>query len=483
MISIAGQGLYYGTAIGLGAVANFAISTYLIARLGVAEYASLALAEAILFLLAIVSGAGLNISLISELASDSGKSRGVIKTTALLLATALGTGMGAISYAIFAALENYATLPHVLIALVCALCFTEATGASCLAILRAESRAKHYLFASLFQSAIAIAVTVLLIDVYEFGVAAALAGRFLGTLALVFAVALPVFARSTALFDAGVARTLLRIGLPLVPATLSATWLNYSPRLILAGFVSAEVLGVFAFTTRVASLLALILVQPLSLLWHPVMFAKGSSPEAFAWFYPRALTSYVAVSGLVLGLAVSATSLLKTVMEHVLLPFSEPVFVLAAVAVLCQGILIMLNVGPYLKRKTHSVIPAYLVAACASTMLVAVLSFKFAETGAAAGSLISACLLCVLVWKTSQSLYRVQSNIRRLIRIIVVAAASAAIALGLQWFFGYRPLLAAATCLLFVILFGVGMFVAGPMSLGQVHHLIQSLTGNRERSA
>jgi O-antigen/teichoic acid export membrane protein len=451
--------------------------------LGVAEYASLALAEAVLFLFLVVAGAGLNISLISELSSQT-LDKQKVKATALLLASVTGAVVAGASYLAFFAMEirapaafPYALTPHISM-----LCITETLSVICLTMLRAESNARKYAFWSVSQTIIAAATTAMLVIYFEMGVVAALIGRTISTLAVFVGIAVPFLLGSSRFFDKAIARNLIRIGFPVVPATLSATWLSYSPRIILAAFVPADVLGTFAFTTRIAGMLSLLMVQPLSLIWHPVMFSQGRVPATFNTFFSRTLTSYTILCAFTVGAAISAVFFIAWIMNKVALPFSETVFVLSALAVSYQGLLILLNVGPYLAKKTHAVLPAYLAAAVVSLLFLTILSYGFGANGAAAGSLISACVLCALIWQTSQRLYPLKVDTSALTTLVLVTAAAVAASFAMQLMFGRSLVISTISFGVFVVCFVGGLAATGLSSFVRPQSMTP-VTGSNAKEA
>src|SRR5437762_7802400 len=119
-----------------------------------------------------------------------------------------------------------------------------------------------------------------------------LVGRLLGDATLFGAVLLPQLGRYRLTGQLAPARDLLRIGVPLIPATFASMWVLNAPRYFLQWYGSVADVGVFAMSSRMAGVIQLLYIQPFAMAWMVSLFTIFKRPDA-PRIYARVLTYYV----------------------------------------------------------------------------------------------------------------------------------------------------------------------------------------------
>lgn len=459
MNKLSSNATYYALSVGINAAAQLAIALYLISAIGVREYGILAVTEALLALLLVIAGCGLNVSIVAEIANQQTDPRRT-RQTAVALAGVLGVltalAVGLLAWPLAGLVQH--DIPSIVVVLVGAICVTENTSNACLNLLRADGLARRYFTLSVIQACIYVALTFAIVSFHSAGFEAALYARLIAT-GLVASFA--IMWRDLGTIHVSTARRLLAIGLPLVPATVSSTWLMYAPRFILSWFFASDVVGIYAFTVRLASVLALVIVQPLSLLWHPLMFRLARHRNSTILF-GRAVDLYAIGAWLPVGAALSGSLVWDALASQYSVPFAMTAFALTAIALWVQGLTIVLNVGPYIVQRTQEVLPAYVVAVAVATVLLVILCPSLGVTGAAAAHCVGACTLAVQLRKVSNKLVPTPLNTRTLIKVLGVAAISVTGAIGISSIFiGYRlPVAAFVALSVFGGSYVFGLFLA-----------------------
>src|SRR5207253_1517947 len=114
--------------------------------------------------------------------------------------------------------------------LVAAISALEITWLLFATLYRAQGRAWLYIGASALQGTVALVTTVYLILRKGYRDEGILIGRLFADAVLIGLVLAPQMSKYRPNWDPRVARGLLKIGLPLIPATFSSMWVLTSPR-------------------------------------------------------------------------------------------------------------------------------------------------------------------------------------------------------------------------------------------------------------
>lgn len=169
--------------------------------------------------------------------------------------------------------------------------------------LRAEKRSVVFVVVTLARSLLQFALSIALVVVWHLGVI----GVVLGQLAAVILVSLPLAAAMIARFgltyDPAVASEMARIGLPLIPAWLGRSALDFVDRGLVNALGGTAMLGLYALGARLADQLRTLMTGPFSDIWRVRLLERASRAEAAVEFN-RAQLFFLAL----LALAVLALS-------------------------------------------------------------------------------------------------------------------------------------------------------------------------------
>jgi O-antigen/teichoic acid export membrane protein len=182
-------------------------------------------------------------------------------------------------------------------------------------------------------------------------------------------------------WDGPLIRSLLRYGIPLVPASLCLWGLALLDRLFLVRFSNLAEVGLYSTANRLSSALAFG-VGAFQMAWGPFAFSISTTPEA-PQVYSRALSYFVAIGGLgVLGLGLFADEAL-----WILTPAAYHGAAIAvaplAIGVLAYGVYSLVAIGINLANKTGQVSITLAIATAVNLVLCIVLIPRFGMLGAA----------------------------------------------------------------------------------------------------
>ena len=300
-----------------------------------------------------------------------------------------------------------------------------------LSFLRAERRARDYVFISLTRAITGTVLILGLVVTLNFGVIGVAIGSAVAA-ALSAMVGVGALARAGALrltLDIPLTRAMLGFALPLVPASLAGWVLNLSDRPLLQVMTgSTATVGVYTLGYTAGLVTNALVVQPFSLAWgaaHWEISRNADAPRTFA----RVMTWYLALaSAVALALSAIGTDALRFLVgpefedSRYIIPFSAFAYVLyGAYSIAASGLGIVGRSG--LVAVTMG------VAAAACVLMNLALIPLLGMFGAAISTLGGYLVLAVLSGSVSQRYYAVPWQLGRAAVIILLAGGLSAAAL------------------------------------------------------
>lgn len=436
---------------GLGSVLGQAIAVALVPlytrALGVSDYGVLALLTGLQAVLVVLSQCGLASALFRsyyDYTEPAAQRRVIGTTTTLILTTsALVFGIG------FLLADQLVRLPILFststaeVRLVAAIAALEGLNVVPLAVFRARRQASRYVVTAVVGVVIRLSAIVYLVAFRHAGVPGVLWGTMLGSSAVLLVGGVQAFWWVLPTFHRRDAGKLLRFGVPLIPGNLAGWVLMVSGRYFLAHYGGVAIVGIYALGERIASVLSVLLIQPLALLWLPIMLSVHRKTYAHR-FYVRALTLYV-VGGacLGLGLALFSKELLAVLATPSFLPARRYVFPLCWVTIL-YGAQRILNVGSDLTRKSENTSLSVIAGAVVFTGMAALLIPSWSAVGLIAALcgayLVMDAFTFLLAWR----LYPLRYQWGQIVGVFGLSSAAYGAGLAVERAFPTAPIAVAA---------------------------------------
>jgi O-antigen/teichoic acid export membrane protein len=423
------KGAVYGLGSSINGLLGFVLIPFYLHQLHAAEYGRYALAETCINLLCVVLGLGLSVALLVAYPQTPSDERPRLFGEVLafvLVSTAVMEALFLAAYGILRAGHLLETEPRQAI-LVAAISAVETVWMLFATWYRAEGAAWRYIGASFVQLAVGLVATILLILVGGMREDGILVGRLIGdvaTLGVVIAVRanrFPLRLRPRAVLP------VLRIGIPLIPATFANLWMLMSPRVFIDWFGSKADVGVFTMSAKIAGLLSLLFVQPFGMAWMVSLFRVVELPSA-RHVYGRVVTYYVLAAGMLaftLGLASYAVVPLITRSEF---PLAPGIVLVMALATVVSGLMYSVNIGPYVTGQTATQTRVFVAAAVVTTLSGFVGTLAWGAAGAAIGLLIGFAFQAAALARLSQRLYPIDFEATRLVKVVVALGLGVAAA-------------------------------------------------------
>lgn len=281
-----------------------------------------------------------------------------------------------------------------------------------LAALRYRFRKGRYILTVSVNVVLTIGLTTVFLLAFPLGVT----GYFLAWFLAAFLTALFVFllARKNfpLAFSQTTIRSLLRLGLPLVPAGLAGWSLSLIDRLFLNGF-SREVLGWYSLGVKISSVVGLA-VAALQLAWSPFALSLAKQPEAKK-IYAKVLTLFTLAAGfLALVLSAFAPELVHLVSGSAFAPAAKVVGILS-LGLIAYGSYSIVAIAVNVAKKTAHISWTTTTAAAVNIVLNIFLIPRWGMFGAAIATLFAYVLSTWLLFRVGQRLYPIPYESRKVL--------------------------------------------------------------------
>lgn len=425
---LVGKSVIYGLGSSLNGLAGFVLIPFFMKRLTAVEYGRYALAEMLLNLLVVLLGMGMNVALLSRWPRVEAADRRefVGSLFSLMLITTLGIEL---LFSLLMLAAGHLLMPGVgreLFLLVSVVSALETIWLLFATLYRAEGAAWRFISASLIQVCGGLVATVVMIVKLGMREEGILYGRLTGD-CLVLLFLLPHIVRYHPRLSLKPARDLLKIGLPLVPATFASIWVSMSPRYFVEWFGSTADVGMFAMSSKIAGLMSIGFVQPFAMAWMVAIFKIYQRPDAQR-IYARILTYYLLVGGvLALSLGIAAPQI-AALLGKKSFPLSPEVITLMALAYVASGLMYPINIGPYVKESTRRVLPVFALATGGSLVFGCMFTLWWGVRGAAIALLSVYAVQNMLLSKVSNALYPFELEWRRIVKTTIALSGGYTVA-------------------------------------------------------
>lgn len=385
-----------------------------------------------------------------------------VPVTALLIAGAgivslLATGTP--RYADLFAL-GAAVLPFTLLQTVCSI------------LLRLTFRPRPYALLNFSLTTLTALLSIYLVVFQHLGLAGALWGTLIGTVAVsavsLWAVRAQLDLASLRGAAGATARRLLQLGLPLVPAGIALWIISFSNTYFLIQFVGSDEAGIFRVGARLAALLGLGILA-FQLAWTPFSLSIAREPDAPAT-YARVATLYTAggvgAAVLMAGLAPLLVQIFARGEDY---GPAAAVIGLLALGAVALGAYYVVATGVNLAQRTGQIAWTTLVSAAVSLALNALLIPPWGIIGAGLAGLAANLTSTTLIFRVSQRVWPLPFQTGRLLATWLIGSGCVAVAGGVYAALRPSPWLALPITLALAAAYTLALFLGGILTPHDLH--------------
>jgi O-antigen/teichoic acid export membrane protein len=224
--------------------------------------------------------------------------------------------------------------------------------------------------------------------------------------------------------------TMLKVGLPLVPAALSVWVLNYANRYVLVRYATLADIGVLSVALRISSIL-LFAISAFETAWGPMAYSVAKNHDVARQTYAKVLIYFLA-------LVMPATAALSIFAREITSVLATPAYASGAalVPLYCFSsvfwvLLYIVGMGTGIAKKTYHSTIATVTAACVNILLNLALIPSHGIVGAAIATVAANFVALVYMYVAGQHYFRVQyptGKVLALAGLVVVAIVPAVVA-------------------------------------------------------
>jgi O-antigen/teichoic acid export membrane protein len=286
-------------------------------------------------------------------------------------------------------------------------------------ILRAQKRSWAYAGLSIANFLIGALLTIYFVVTLRQGVLGSLIASFITALLLAL-VGLILSSRDLRVdFSWQTTRNLLVYGSPLIVSGISSFILGQVDRYFLKIYSTMEQVGLYSLSYQIGMIINELIVQPFQLIWLPMVF-ESERQHNNQEFFSGALTYFcLFTSWIALGLSLFSKELLELVSAPAYHEAYRLVPWIAYTYILYGGYMVI-NIGIYLKNKTHYTIWIVGSAAVSNILLNFLLIPQLSSLGAAIATFISYIILFGISRYINSRLLNIHYQWRRLIKLLVI---------------------------------------------------------------
>lgn len=285
-------------------------------------------------------------------------------------------------------------------------------------ILRLSRRPWLYTALSVTNLLLGVLLSILFVVVWRWGIAGAFAGPLVANLLVLpagFLITRDMIARR---LSRRWLERLLRVGLPLIPASFAGWLIAYANRYFLLYFDSAAAVGLLAVGNKVSAPLVLF-TSAFRIAWGPFAFSVQKQANARE-IYAKTLTYFLVGTGfvaVVVGLFAREALLVFTTRDYV---DGHVVAGLMAFQLIADSSYYIVSVGLLLAKKTQYLAYSVPIAAAGCIIFNLILVPPLGFLGAALASMLSYSLSALLAYFLSQREYPVPYEALKIVRLIAL---------------------------------------------------------------
>jgi O-antigen/teichoic acid export membrane protein/aminoglycoside phosphotransferase (APT) family kinase protein len=331
----------------------------------------------------------------------------------------------------------------------------------------ASKRSKAYLSYSILKLAIGIGINLFCLIIAGMGVRAMVYGNLIATSVVTIAMTAHFFYEENLAFDIDALWSMLRFGIPLIPATLLATIMHNGDRYLIRFVNSLEDVGMYSLGYKFPYLLNAFVMQSFSYIWNASMYDIAKQPDA-SYQFARVTTYSMGIflfAQLALSIFSSEIVMLladhKFFLAHRIIPF-------VALGLSFHAFYFFFSVGSFVNGKTWALNIAYFPAVAINIVSNIILLPKLGYMTAAWVSVVTYFVFALILYFISRKQMKISFEFGRLFTLFLLAGTIFFISRVIQFPNVFFHVLAHV---LLLLSFPAGLFLCGFFTKGELGFL------------
>ncbi|MEE9450880.1 MAG: oligosaccharide flippase family protein [Ignavibacteriaceae bacterium] len=289
--------------------------------------------------------------------------------------------------------------------------------------LRADEKSVFYSMLNIIKLVVLMIVTIYLVAGKKIGINGVLIGYLCSEIAAFVIILPPMIKQMEIKLNFEVIKASLKFGIPLIISGLAVTLLSISDRFLIKFLASEAALGLYELGYRVAGILTMFFLMPLSLTLLPIAYKIYNQPGDKEYY--KKIMTYVTFILMWGGLFLAVYS------KEIISLFSSSDFFIPAyevvpvilLSLVFLGMSMISSLGMYLVSKTIYVAVITVVSATINIGLNFLLIPVYGIMGAAINTLVASILLYFLSLIVSNHYYRINFENIKLLLLLTIGTA------------------------------------------------------------
>jgi O-antigen/teichoic acid export membrane protein len=298
--------------------------------------------------------------------------------------------------------------------------------------LRADENSVFFTVTNLIKLFFMMIFTIYFIVKLDLGINGVLYGQLISEVVALL-ILLPSMLKQMELkFDYSIVKASLIFGVPLIFSALAMTFLNISDRFLIKFLADENSLGLYELGYRVAGILNMFMIMPLSLTLLPVAY-KIYKNDGDKFYYSKIMTyvTFLLTWG-ALFLSVFSKEIVYIFSSNKLFWPSSEIIPLILASYVFFGMSMISSLGFYLVGKTGYVALINILAAVINIGLNFLLIPKYGIWGAALNTLLAFIFLYLLSLFVSNRFYKIEFEHKKLVVLLILGSCLYLVSLYLQ---------------------------------------------------
>jgi O-antigen/teichoic acid export membrane protein len=287
-------------------------------------------------------------------------------------------------------------------------------------LFQARLQSSTYILIALAQVLFRISLCIVLVRVFNWGVAGVLLASVV--YGLVFGLVLCGWEllRGATWPSWDQARQMLNFALPMLPGGLCFFFLHQGDRFFLMHYCPMAEVGTYGLGYKLALVVTMFSLNPLYMVWSARMYTEARRPDAprvFGRTFTRILSAYLFLG---LGLCVFSDEVVTLLGGA---PYARASRVIAPVVLACffQAAAALMDAGYYVRHRTGAKLAITLAATAVTLLLYCLWIPAYGSMGAALATLGGFAFLAVITWWSTQRIFPVHYEWGRLLALLGLA--------------------------------------------------------------
>jgi O-antigen/teichoic acid export membrane protein len=287
-----------------------------------------------------------------------------------------------------------------------------------------EKKALRYVIINFIYVLFSLSFTVYFIVVLDYKILGVLYGQIIAASIQLVILLLIEWKQGSFSFSFGFLRSMLAYSIFLVPTQLATFISFWSNRWFLQEHSTMDDLGTFSFGYKIASVIPLLLTEPIKKAVRPEIFSLINEPERCRKNINRFAYITFAILGIAaLGLSLLSKELVTIIAPETYLSSADVVFVLSFSYVLF-GVAGIVVFAINILKKTHYITITWFISSAMNLLLNFYLVKNYGKAGATYATFITFLLTLILYFIFANKLYKVKFDIMRMGGLFVVFCLS-----------------------------------------------------------